>query len=283
MSFLFSAQMMEILEILSRQQHNAQCTKKNTNPTLSLARALRFTMTTAGDDGPNGKIRLGVTFVEARVGLLCLDMIKVNDLPDRSGFFDKNMDPYVTLKLGGSKARTKVYKDKGSAFKFETSDETRRMVIWCGEGNYFDECTLSVWDSNTGIDTLLGQYVVNLMDLMTNRGQQMEDICRYDLSTGEGKKAKKKGHVTCVSSFHATGSLVVEVIEGKELRSSDVVGKNDPYVKVWMTGGKGGKKSDSKQRTQTVEGSNEPVWDAEVSERSERALMKTSIRILAMK
>jgi len=61
------------------------------------------------------------------------------------------------------------------------------------------------------------------------------------------------------------GSLVVEVIEGKDLRKTDLVGENDAYCKVQMVGGKGGKKSDSKQRTQTVNGSNHPVWDAELT------------------
>jgi len=132
-----------------------------------------FNLNKAGDDDANGKVRLSIAFYEARVGLLAIDMIKVTDLPDRGGFFDKNMDPYTVLKLGGSKSRTKVYKDKGSAFKYDLTDETRKLTLWCNDDNYFEDCVLQVWDSNTGMDTLLGEKKIDLMDIMSNRGQQV--------------------------------------------------------------------------------------------------------------
>ncbi|CAF1626992.1 unnamed protein product, partial [Adineta ricciae] len=50
------------------------------------------------------------------------------------------------------------------------------------------------------------------------------------------------------------GSLEVSVIEGRNLKDKDVVGKNDAYVEVYVD-------KDYKQRTVTVKDTNDPTWN----------------------
>ncbi|UJR11595.1 hypothetical protein I4U23_015777 [Adineta vaga] len=50
------------------------------------------------------------------------------------------------------------------------------------------------------------------------------------------------------------GSLEVTVIEGRNLKDKDVVGKNDAYVEVYLD-------KDYKQRTTIVKDTNDPTWN----------------------
>ncbi|KAL0075786.1 C2 domain-containing protein [Phycomyces blakesleeanus] len=57
-------------------------------------------------------------------------------------------------------------------------------------------------------------------------------------------------------SSHSTtgGTLSVTVIEARELHGEDLVGKNDPYVELWLN-------EDYKQRTSELSNTNDPVWN----------------------
>ncbi|CAF1489466.1 unnamed protein product [Rotaria sordida] len=50
------------------------------------------------------------------------------------------------------------------------------------------------------------------------------------------------------------GTLKVTIVEGRNLKDEDVVGKNDAYVEVYLD-------KDYKQRTKTIRNSNNPKWD----------------------
>ncbi|KAI9499618.1 C2 domain-containing protein [Zychaea mexicana] len=50
------------------------------------------------------------------------------------------------------------------------------------------------------------------------------------------------------------GVLTVNLYEAKELKSEDFLGKNDPYVEMWLD-------DDYKQRSSEVSNSNNPVWN----------------------
>ncbi|CEP07009.1 hypothetical protein [Parasitella parasitica] len=56
--------------------------------------------------------------------------------------------------------------------------------------------------------------------------------------------------------FHSApaGTLNVTLVEGKNLHGEDLVGKNDPYVELWLN-------KDYKQRSETVQDNNNPVWN----------------------
>ena len=50
------------------------------------------------------------------------------------------------------------------------------------------------------------------------------------------------------------GTLEVTVVEGRHLKDEDIVGKNDAYVELYLD-------KDYKQRTTTVQDSNNPNWN----------------------
>ncbi|ORX62079.1 hypothetical protein DM01DRAFT_1315413 [Hesseltinella vesiculosa] len=57
-------------------------------------------------------------------------------------------------------------------------------------------------------------------------------------------------------SHHANpeGTLQVTVVEARKLKDEDLIGKNDPYVELWLD-------SKYKQRTKTLNGTNDPVFN----------------------
>lgn len=50
------------------------------------------------------------------------------------------------------------------------------------------------------------------------------------------------------------GTLEVTVVEGRNLKDQDAVGKNDAYVEVYVD-------KNYKQKTNTVKDSNKPTWN----------------------
>lgn len=50
------------------------------------------------------------------------------------------------------------------------------------------------------------------------------------------------------------GTLQVTIVEGRHLKDEDIVGKNDAFVEVYLD-------KEYKQRTKTVNNSNDPKWD----------------------
>jgi Ca2+-dependent lipid-binding protein len=52
---------------------------------------------------------------------------------------------------------------------------------------------------------------------------------------------------------NAQGNLEVTIVDGRNLKDEDIVGKNDAYVEVYLD-------KNYKQRTKTVQNSNNPTW-----------------------
>ncbi|GAA5806686.1 hypothetical protein MFLAVUS_000034 [Mucor flavus] len=55
-------------------------------------------------------------------------------------------------------------------------------------------------------------------------------------------------------SKNPAGVLSVTIIEARKLHGEDFMGKNDPYVELWID-------EDYKQRTSVIENCNDPVWN----------------------
>ena len=53
---------------------------------------------------------------------------------------------------------------------------------------------------------------------------------------------------------HSHGTLEVTIVEGRNLKDEDIVGKNDAYVEIYLD-------KDYKQRTTTIQDSNNPTWN----------------------
>ena len=53
---------------------------------------------------------------------------------------------------------------------------------------------------------------------------------------------------------HQPGTLEVTIVEGRNVKDEDVIGKNDAYVELYLD-------KDYKQRTTTMKNSNNPVWN----------------------
>ncbi|KAG2225520.1 hypothetical protein INT45_010347 [Circinella minor] len=51
-----------------------------------------------------------------------------------------------------------------------------------------------------------------------------------------------------------SGILTVTLCEGKGLKDKDLIGKNDPYVELWLD-------DNYKQRSSNISGTNNPVWN----------------------
>ncbi|ORY91182.1 C2 domain-containing protein [Syncephalastrum racemosum] len=56
------------------------------------------------------------------------------------------------------------------------------------------------------------------------------------------------------SHNYPAGTLSVTIFEAKDLKNQDFMGKNDPYIELWLN-------DDYKQRTSEVSNSNNPVWN----------------------
>ena len=53
---------------------------------------------------------------------------------------------------------------------------------------------------------------------------------------------------------HQGSTIVVTIVEGRHLKDEDIVGQNDAYVEVYLD-------KKYKQRTTTVQNSNNPTWN----------------------
>ena len=53
---------------------------------------------------------------------------------------------------------------------------------------------------------------------------------------------------------HANGTLLVKIVEGRNLKDKDIVDKNDAYVELCVN-------EDYKQRTTTIQSSKNPTWN----------------------
>ncbi|KAI9473669.1 MAG: C2 domain-containing protein [Benjaminiella poitrasii] len=53
---------------------------------------------------------------------------------------------------------------------------------------------------------------------------------------------------------YPSGTLKVTIIEARKLHGEDLIGKNDPYVELWVD-------DDYKQKTTTISNTNDPVWN----------------------
>jgi Ca2+-dependent lipid-binding protein len=53
---------------------------------------------------------------------------------------------------------------------------------------------------------------------------------------------------------HAHGTLEVTIVEGRNLKDQDIIGKNDAYVEVYLD-------KNYKQRTTIIKDTNNPTWN----------------------
>ncbi len=53
---------------------------------------------------------------------------------------------------------------------------------------------------------------------------------------------------------HAHGTLEVTIVEGRNLKDQDIIGKNDAYVEVYLD-------KKYKQRTTIIKDTNNPTWN----------------------
>lgn len=82
------------------------------------------------------------------------------------------------------------------------------------------------------------------------------------MSVREGEK-RTNGLICCLGSddcfypftcLMPSGTLEVTVVEGRRLKDKDAVGQSDPYIEIYT-------QKKYKQRTTTVQNSQEPVWN----------------------
>jgi Ca2+-dependent lipid-binding protein len=57
-----------------------------------------------------------------------------------------------------------------------------------------------------------------------------------------------------IAMSHSHGTLEVTILEGRHLKDEDVVGKDDAYIELYLD-------KDYKQRTKTIQNSNDPTWN----------------------
>jgi len=53
---------------------------------------------------------------------------------------------------------------------------------------------------------------------------------------------------------HAHGTLEVTIVEGRNLKDQDIIGKNDAYVEVYLD-------KNYKQRTTIINDTDNPTWN----------------------
>jgi len=156
-------------------------------------------------------------------------------------------DPYVVLEgPSGQKYKSKWHEDGGATpvwdqtfyVNFPASGEAKDRVV-----------KVSVWDKNLLSDNEIGVANFSAGDLLqfVGKGGQW-----HALTSGKGKYA---GSIFLDVGFNP--GLGVKVIEGKDLKNVQTVGKQDPYVLITL--------GDQKVRTKEHnDGGTTPKWTDEL-------------------
>jgi hypothetical protein len=179
-------------------------------------------------------ISMELVYEAGRHGLLVATLIEGKNLADKAGLIgwltgDKQ-DPYVMFEFGGQSVKSKVCNDGGVSPNFFNE----RLVLWNGVlGKRRDDemwrqpLKITLYDDNFGRDSVIGSAELPLLQYFSVENEDSNKMRAVELFSKRGREA---GELVYKLDFVPAGKLTVWVKGGKNLRSTELVGKQDPYV-----------------------------------------------------
>lgn len=176
-------------------------------------------------------------------GTLKLTAFRGENLKNRETF--GKQDPYLVLKIGKQKQKTKTH------FKGGKNPSWEETFVYELDGKY-ENLELGAWDEDTGADDEIGSAIIPLKDIVAGMGKEVACVIRGP------KKGNKAGEIILSATYTVDrpGNLYITLSDAKGLPNKDI-GKQDPYVKMTCDG-----KREKKSKTHNKGGSN-PVWNQE--------------------
>jgi len=155
------------------------------------------------------------------------------------------MDPFVSLKIGDETKKSTVKDNAGDAGVWE---ESLTFLLSSKEDQV--NCVVKVMNHNLIKDDQIGKVVIQVVDLVRGVNKKWFQLTLDDKLSGE----------LCLSSKFRP-ALHLEVNECKNLRSVQLIGKQDPYVKMCMRGGRATEQFEVRHNTVVNEdGGKNPKW-----------------------
>lgn len=198
-------------------------------------------------DGANGELELEIKLDVAYVGMLSFVLLEGRNL--KSMELIGKQDPYCKLSIGQYSKRGRTIQ-KGGRNPYFGEEE---LLFWITEDLWVNHFHLRVFDEDIGSDDLIGETQFSVLHFMEKFGPQEHAI----MLKNSGQNA---GEILMKIEFFPAGILTIRCIAGKELRSVDAIGRQDPYVKITVEGR--ATKIVMKTKTDT-DGGREPEWENE--------------------
>ncbi|KAL7686463.1 putative EF-hand domain, phosphatidylinositol-4, 5-bisphosphate phosphodiesterase gamma [Plasmopara halstedii] len=195
----------------------------------------------------SGVIEIKVMLEKALVGMLSIVLVEGRNL--KSMELIGKQDPYCQLSIGKFAKRSKTI-ERGGCNPYFGKEE---LLFWFGDDLWTQRMKFRVFDHDIGSDDLIGETTFSVLHFMAQRGEQDHTIpLQY--------KGILTGEVLIQTEFFPAGELTVTCHAAKQLRSVDVVGRQDPYVKFTLEG----RVTQVVKKTKTdLDGGSEPEWDNE--------------------
>ena len=217
------------------------------------------------DRGGKPAIRLNLLYEAGRHGLLVATLIEGKNLADRAGFIgwlsgDKQ-DPYVMFEFGGNKVKSKVCNDGGVAPNFFNE----RLVLWSGTTGKRNDMEMwqnplkvTLYDDNFGKDAVIGSADLDLLQYFSIDPEESNKMRSIDLA----RKGVEAGELVYKLDFVPAGTLTAWIKGGRNLRSTELIGKQDPYVVLTLSESIGGESAARRVKTKThKDGGITPIWN----------------------
>ncbi|DBA04666.1 TPA: hypothetical protein N0F65_012249 [Lagenidium giganteum] len=202
-------------------------------------------LTVDGQD--RGELEIEIKMDIALVGMISLILLEGRNL--KSMELIGKQDPYCKLQIDKFMKRGKTVQ-KGGRNPYFGEEE---LLFWITDELWVHKMQLSVFDEDIGSDDLIGDASFSLLHFMETRGQQGHVIPIKN-------KGQNAGEVLMKIEFFPAGILHIQCHAGRQLRSVDVIGRQDPYVKFTLEG----MATKTVKKTKTdQDGGREPEWENE--------------------
>ena len=195
-----------------------------------------------------GEIRLRITFLPSMQGVLVITCYEGRNLKNME--LIGKMDPYCKFTLGKEKKQTKVVK-KGGTNPYFNEEEVR---FWISERNWGAPLVVSLFDQDIASSDLIGGRRFSLLPFFT-QSEAMQDW--FEITN----KGKPTGEVQLKFEFFPAGHLKIMAHAGRNLKDTDTLGRQDPYIIFKLSS----ELVKIERRTKTdTDGGTEPVWEEAV-------------------
>ena len=115
-----------------------------------------------------------------------------------------------------------------------------------------------LYDDDVGRDSIIGSGTLDPLQYFSIEEQDSNKMRAIDLF----HKGRDAGQLVYKLDFVPAGKLTVWIKGGRNLRSTELVGKQDPYVKLRLSESIGGSSAAREIKTKThKDGGTTPIWN----------------------